>query len=233
MGQDAVETRKLNDEQVKRIISNEDYHYGRKDLSGERKRRSAEMMRDFLKSLEKEAKEEAKKTKPRSRKKSNNNSGGGGLLSGFLKYLLIGGVIALVIYGLIQVQKNPVLVNSDEELVESDYLVSGEELEQLDKFELLIRDAVRQQNYRAAVRLHFLRILRTLSENKMIDWQIDKTNYDYYLELKGSTFEKDFMKVSVNFEYVWYGEFTVEEAQYEELVKQFNKFKSELEQRNG
>lgn len=233
--QEDVEVRKLNQQQLDQIIGNEDYHYGRKDLSGAQEKKSTERMQEFLRSLEEERKEQSKsqpKRKKRKRSSGNSSDGGGGFF-GVLQYLLIVLVIIVVVYGLIQTRKTPVLTKSDEELIGFDYNISGDRPEELDEFEIRIREAIQQQNFREAVRLHFLRILGTMSDKKLIDWQIDKTNYDYYLEVKGTDYEADFMAVSINFEYVWYGEFPIEIQQYLNLVKQFDAFRAKLNQPNG
>lgn len=81
-------------------------------------------------------------------------------------------------------------------------------------FKTRITEAVRIGDYRTAVRLHFLSILKQLSDKEKINWRIDKTNHDYYLELSGSEYQQEFFETAFMYEYVWYGDFKITEGEY-------------------
>jgi hypothetical protein len=82
-------------------------------------------------------------------------------------------------------------------------------------FKTRITEAVRIGDYRTAVRLHFLSILKQLSDKEKINWRIDKTNHDYYLELSGSEYQQEFFETAFMYEYVWYGDFKITEGEYQ------------------
>ncbi len=82
-------------------------------------------------------------------------------------------------------------------------------------FKTRITEAVRIGDYRTAVRLHFLSILKQLSDKEKINWRIDKTNHDYYLELSGSEYQQEFFETAFMYEYVWYGDFKISEGEYQ------------------
>jgi hypothetical protein len=87
-----------------------------------------------------------------------------------------------------------------------------------------IADATSRQDYRFAVRLWFLRSLKEMADRKLIDWKIDKTNSDYYYELTGTRMQKAFGNVSNLYDYVWYGEFKINELRYREAEKELREF---------
>lgn len=97
--------------------------------------------------------------------------------------------------------------------------VSDESVETIENiftvnFDELVNKALSEQNYRLATRLLFLRLLRSMSEKNIIAYGIDKTNMDYMFELGNTKYSKDFMQASRTYEYVWYGNFNVEQPQF-------------------
>jgi hypothetical protein len=80
-------------------------------------------------------------------------------------------------------------------------------------------------DYRSAVRYQFLFILKKLSDKKHINWNPEKTNKDYVMELKTEHLKNDFSGLSYIFDYVWYGEFTIDEQAYLKFKNQYLAFK--------
>ena len=58
------------------------------------------------------------------------------------------------------------------------FKIVEEDINKMD-FEKRINDAVNNRDYRLAVRLYYLKMLKLLSDKKIIDWQINKTNSAY------------------------------------------------------
>jgi hypothetical protein len=93
-------------------------------------------------------------------------------------------------------------------------------------FELQINRALEASNYRLATRLLFLRLLRSMSERNIIQYEADKTNMDYLFELSRTKYFKDFSQASRHYEYVWYGNFDVKQNQFmyiKEKLEAFNR----------
>lgn len=80
-------------------------------------------------------------------------------------------------------------------------------------------------DYRSAVRYQFLFVLKKLSDKKLILWNPEKTNKDYVAELKAAHLKNDFHNLSYVFDYVWYGEFSIDEQSYQKFKNQFQAFK--------
>jgi len=91
-----------------------------------------------------------------------------------------------------------------------------------------ITEAITQKNYRLAVRLYYLKTLKELADCKMIDWRINKTNRSYVYELNSPTLRADFEKITLQFEYTWYGDFPVDEAQFISIKNQFLTFSNSV-----
>lgn len=83
----------------------------------------------------------------------------------------------------------------------------------------------REGDYRSAVRYQFLLILKKLSDQKIINWNPEKTNKDYATELKNSPLNNEFSELSYIFDYVWYGEFNIDEQSYLKFKHQYQAFK--------
>lgn len=84
-----------------------------------------------------------------------------------------------------------------------------------------ILKAEQKQNYRLAIRFHYLHLLKLLSHHSIIKYTHDATNMEYLTQLYGQPFYKDFFKVTRDYEYAWYGETEVNNEQYKNVVEEF------------
>ncbi len=82
----------------------------------------------------------------------------------------------------------------------------------------------KQHDYRSAIRYQFLFVLKKLSDKNHISWNPEKTNKDYVQDLKDSSLSTSFQNLSYIFDYVWYGEFSIDETQYTNFKNQFQNF---------
>ena len=93
-------------------------------------------------------------------------------------------------------------------------------------FDELIAEAEARRDFRKAVRLHFLKLLKQLSDRNLITWQAGKTNSDYTIELSKSSYSKQFSELAYLYEYIWYGDFSITESSYSSLTGKFKNFKT-------
>jgi len=91
-----------------------------------------------------------------------------------------------------------------------------------------IDKAVSQGNFRLAIRLQFLRLLKNMSEKNIIGYKQDKTNHDYLMELHPTGYYNNFFRITRNYEYSWYGQFNVSEDAYKIIRNDFDKIDKEL-----
>ena len=91
-------------------------------------------------------------------------------------------------------------------------------------FDRLIAEATAARAYRRAVRLLYLKTLKTLAADNLIDWQRDKTNHEYIAELRQPALRSSFAELTFLFEYIWYGDFPVDEGVFDRARSRFTQF---------
>ena len=79
----------------------------------------------------------------------------------------------------------------------------------------------RQKDFRSAIRYQFLFVLKKLADKKLIDWNPENTNRDYLYQLKTENHKQKYTQLAYVFDHVWYGEFLINEDQYQGFKKQF------------
>jgi hypothetical protein len=84
--------------------------------------------------------------------------------------------------------------------------------------------AAGSSNYRLAIRLMFLRLLKNLSEKNIIQYKPDRTNLDYLHQLSSTRYYHDFFRITRNYEYSWYGQFQVTEETYKIIKTDMERF---------
>ncbi len=85
-----------------------------------------------------------------------------------------------------------------------------------------------QKNYRLAVRILYLQLLKMLSEKNIITYQPNFTNTHYLQQLYKSDLYKEFVVVTHHYEYIWYGEFAITEASYQKIKTDFLNMKNHV-----
>lgn len=88
-----------------------------------------------------------------------------------------------------------------------------------------VEKAIDQQNYRLAIRLQYLKVLKQLSDADRIHWELNKTNNTYINELTNAGQRDAFKYLTRQFEYVWYGEVTIDAQVFKKVNTLFTDFK--------
>jgi len=91
-------------------------------------------------------------------------------------------------------------------------------------FKSLIASAERDKNYRLAVRYYYLLLLKNLSQAGIIEYDVEKTNSDYHYEINSEALKKEFSYTSYLYNYIWYGEFDIDNNQFQKAKTAFNQF---------
>ena len=77
-------------------------------------------------------------------------------------------------------------------------------------------------NYRLAIRLYFLGLLKKLNEGGFIAWKKDKTNRDYLTEVyTKALYYEDIRKLTLAYEQIWYGDHAISIDRYHQLRDEF------------
>lgn len=77
------------------------------------------------------------------------------------------------------------------------------------------------KDFRSAIRYQFLFVLKKMTDKNIIHWNPEKTNKDYLKELENTSHKKPYRDLALIFDYVWYGEFEINEQQYQKFKNQF------------
>jgi hypothetical protein len=141
-----------------------------------------------------------------------------------LEYIVYGLLGLIVFYVLIkfllQTPLSSVFKTEDKAIDGFSYV--EENIKQID-FDKLISKALKETNYRLATRYLYLKALKSLAHKKTIEWHFEKTNSDYLNEIKDLKLRALFKRISYIYDYVWYGEFPIDEASFNKNKDDFNK----------
>ena len=172
----------------------------------------------YLDSLLKNEKKPEVKEQPRS---SGGSFLGNLLSSGFMSFILWAVVILFVLFIVYRLfladgvfQRKSKAANSEAEVTEE--LITKES-----DFDKLIRQALQNGNYRQAVRYQYLRTLHLLANKNFVELAPDKTNFQYVHEIANRSHQQEFAALTLNYEYVWYGEFAIEKNIYQKIEINF------------
>jgi hypothetical protein len=139
--------------------------------------------------------------------------------------IIIAGVVALIIYLIATSSSNPANVK----VRPVDYLDDIPPAEiPLTELQRLLKEALDKNDYRAAVRIYYLFILRDISKKKWIKWEREKTNMHYLREMSGRPEYYDFDKTVGYFEIVWYGKRDVTGEQFTLIKPDFTNLLDKL-----
>lgn len=123
------------------------------------------------------------------------------------------GILIVVVILVYVFMKHPALFFRNKH-VKTEYTVSEDTIYGID-FDAVIAKAVGSQDWREAIRFTYLKLLRKLSDAKIIDWQIFKTPTKYTLEYRNA----DFSTLTNLFIRVRYGGFSATESDYRMMDK--------------
>ena len=142
----------------------------------------------------------------------------------FIKYLLIAIVVTMVIFVIFKLMGLDLKIFSGKsKAIDIPYDESMENIHEIN-FNEEIEKAMAKGNYRLAVRLLYLRSLKLLSDAELINWQPEKTNQAYIDELKDEERKKEFKLLTLQFDYIWYGDFPIEKESFKTLKMSFDRF---------
>jgi hypothetical protein len=126
-------------------------------------------------------------------------------------------------------------LNDKQALFKKKKKVQGEEstegtVEDIDNidWEQQLRNAISEGNHKLAIRSGYLLILQLLNEHQLIQYRADKTNYDYAYELRDTRYKLPFKQLTRQYEFAWYGDYSVAEESFREYMRVYEGLKSEI-----
>ena len=97
-------------------------------------------------------------------------------------FIIIIAALLFLIYKFIL--DNQRINSGDEGLVFVEDLKAAEENLMRADLQKLLDKFISEKDYRSAIRTQYLQVIQTLNKQKRIKWAKDKTNLDYYMELR-------------------------------------------------
>lgn len=144
----------------------------------------------------------------------------------WIPYILLGLLLFLLIKFFLNVNARSLLYSKKNQssvtLSEEEHIIKNEDIQQL------IQEAIQQKDYRLAIRYYYLHILKMLSDGEFIEWQLQKTNADYISEIEEPELKQPFGHITWLYDYIWYGEFDIDEVKYTRLETTFTSFKKRI-----
>jgi hypothetical protein len=173
-------------------------------------------------------KESTPPSKPR--RKNNRSSSSTNVSSGwidfltYLGYIVIIGVIIFIIYKLVlnysgNEEGKAVELNFDE--------VPPSEIPKTE-LERRLEEALSKEDYREAVRIYFIFIIKDLSSKNWISWERKKTNMSYLMEMRNKPQFNLFNETVSIYDIVWYGNYTITRSNFNEVEPKFKKLLADI-----
>lgn len=140
------------------------------------------------------------------------------------------GILGLAVYWLLRFLVNkegPWFFSRKNKELNPEVQTIKENIHKID-FQTVINQYETEKNYRFAVRYQYLHLLKMMTDHRILEWDTEKTNLDYISEVKDEKMKETFKNLTYVFDYVWYGEFPVEEPAYANYKARFNQMKNSL-----
>lgn len=96
-------------------------------------------------------------------------------------------------------------------------------------FDILIANAIASGDYRLGTRYSYLSCLKNMSDKSIITWKPNKTNYSYQYEIGNTALRSTFVDSTYIFEYVWYGEFPLDESLFGAVKDRLDQLKTMID----
>lgn len=87
-----------------------------------------------------------------------------------------------------------------------------------------LKKVVEEKNYRLALRIYYLIIIKELASNGLINWKKEKTNMDYLYEMRGHNSYNQFEEVTGIYQLIWYGEKDLGDKYLLEMSHKFRQY---------
>lgn len=137
-------------------------------------------------------------------------------LTKVLPYLILAAAIILILLRITGFSSTASFKNYNITNREARVFSDEEDIKRTD-LESLQRKAMQQEDYRQALRYAYLRILKRLDENNLIEWEPFKSNLEYEMELSDKSFAGEYKQVTRAYEFVWYGDFNPGKEKFGQL----------------
>ena len=137
--------------------------------------------------------------------------------------ILMGGLVVFLLFLAITKTHLYKVFYSDKEIESPGYEFANTVDPSFD-FDEAIRLQMSQQQYRAAIRLLYLKVINQLRVKEYIRFSKEKTNVDYFRDLTDEDLKARFYVITTIYNHVWYGDVEIAEDQFLRFEKSFQSF---------
>lgn len=152
--------------------------------------------------------------------------------SPFVSALLIGLasilLILLIIYLISIAQRDRALAQGSSRNLGFNLDEIEENIQESD-LERALRLALEAKDYKVALRIYYLSIIKTMNAQSLIRYKKEKTNFDYVRELQEAQLQSHFSAITISFERIWYGNRSIGLEEYTKLQPKFEQFINQLD----
>lgn len=146
-----------------------------------------------------------------------------------IPFIIVAVLMFLLIKFFLKVNSNSIISNTSNKSVVA--ITEDEELIKHKNLLKLIQQAIDNKNYRLAIRFYYLNTLKQLEEKDLIAWEQQKTNEDYIEEISKETIKRAFKDLTRLYDFVWYGNFEINEAKFVKVVATFEAITSLIQRK--
>lgn len=143
-----------------------------------------------------------------------------------LPYVIIIGVLFLL--GWLFMRVNPKEMLFEKQDTPQIILSEDEDIIQNQNIQDLIEQALKENNYRLAIRYYYLSVLKKLSDTDLIAWESQKTNTDYLRELKDVSLKQKFQNITRLYDFIWYGSFEIDQTSFLQAEQKFKSINNSI-----
>jgi len=113
-------------------------------------------------------------------------------------------------------RKSKILVSEEEEIIKTKDIKE------------LIAKALKNNDYRLAIRYQYLYILQLLEKKGIISWEQQKTNHEYEREITDASLQNHFRNITYLYDFVWYGNFDIDKNDFSKASKIFTSIENKI-----
>jgi hypothetical protein len=135
-----------------------------------------------------------------------------------LLYVLFAIALALILYAIFGAQ----YISKRDKSIGEEVAIDYEDVEYFTEWELALKAAESEKNYRKAIRILYNQTLQKLTNQQLIKYRKEATNQMYVNALNNTPYYQCFSDQTRIFNYVWYGEYGINESQYLSAKNDFN-----------
>ncbi len=124
-------------------------------------------------------------------------------------------IAALLVFILLKLFGKGLFGNKKVDVIQKTILNELDERPMETDLERFLREALENRDYRLAIRIYYLMLLKILHDKNFIEWKRNKTNMDYLAEVYKHPSYARLSNNTIMYEFIWYGEKTIAKSQFD------------------